>query len=71
MFWYILKLILLLPLIGVMIWGSLKLAQRLQGKFGVPQGGSRAVRIVDEPRFVGQELAQLASRGDEGGGATR
>jgi len=47
MFWYVLKLILLLPLIGLMIWGSLKLTQRLQGRFGGPQGGSRAVRIVE------------------------
>ncbi len=47
MFWYILKLILLLPLIGLMIWGSLKLAQRMQGKFGMTQGGSRAVKIVE------------------------
>ncbi len=47
MFWYILKLILLLPLIGVMIWGSLKLAQRLHGKFGVPQSGGRAIKIVE------------------------
>ncbi|HLV06674.1 MAG TPA: flagellar biosynthetic protein FliO [Croceibacterium sp.] len=47
MFWYVLKLLLLLPLIGVMIWGSLKLTQRLQGKFGAPQGGTRAVRIVE------------------------
>ncbi|MBO9516524.1 MAG: flagellar biosynthetic protein FliO [Porphyrobacter sp.] len=45
--WYILKLFLLLPLIGGMIWGSLKLTQRLQGKFGGPQNGSRAVRIVE------------------------
>jgi flagellar protein FliO/FliZ len=47
MAWYIIKLILLLPLIGGMIWGSLKLTQRLQGKFGTPQGGTRAVRIVE------------------------
>ncbi len=47
MFWYILKLLVLLPLIGLMIWGSLKLAQRLQGRFGAPQGGTRAVRIVE------------------------
>ncbi len=47
MLWYVLKLILLLPLIGGMIWGSLKLAQRLQGKFGLPQGGTRAVRVVE------------------------
>lgn len=47
MLWYILKLLLLLPLIGLMIWGSLKLTQRLQGRFGAPQGGTRAVRIVE------------------------
>jgi len=47
MVWYVLKLILLLPLIGLMIWGSLKLTQRLQGRFGAPQGGTRAVRIVE------------------------
>jgi flagellar protein FliO/FliZ len=47
MAWYIIKLILLLPLIGGMIWGSLKLAQRLQGKLGLPQGGTRAIRVVE------------------------
>ena len=47
MFWYVLKLFLLLPLIGLMIWGSLKLTQRMQGRFGGPQGGTRAVRIVE------------------------
>ena len=47
MAWYIVKLLILLPLIGGMIWGSLKLAQRLQGRLGVPQRGDRAVRIVE------------------------
>lgn len=47
MLWYTLKLILLLPLIGGLIWGSLKLTQRMQGKFGAPQGGTRAIRIVE------------------------
>ena len=47
MFWYVLKLLVLLPLIGLMIWGSLKLAQRMQGRFGAPQGGTKAVRIVE------------------------
>jgi len=47
MLWYTLKLILLLPLIGGLIWGSLKLTQRLQGKFGAPSGGTRAIRIVE------------------------
>jgi flagellar protein FliO/FliZ len=47
MTWYILKLLILLPLIGGMIWGSLKLAKRMQGQFGAPQRGERAVRIVE------------------------
>lgn len=47
MFWYVLKLLVLLPLIGLMIWGSLKLAQRMQGRLGAPQGGTKAVRIVE------------------------
>ena len=47
MFWYILKLLILLPLIGLMIWGSLKLAKKMQGQFGAPTGGSKAVRIVE------------------------
>jgi flagellar protein FliO/FliZ len=47
MLWYVLKLILLLPLIGGLIWGSLKLTQRLQGRFGGPQSGTRAVKIVE------------------------
>lgn len=46
--WYILKLLILLPLIGLMIWGSLKLAQKMQGQFGAPQGGgAKAVRVVE------------------------
>lgn len=45
--WYILKLIILLPLIGVMIWGVLRMAHRLQGRMGVPQGGARRVRVVE------------------------
>jgi flagellar protein FliO/FliZ len=47
MFWYVLKLLVLLPLIGLMIWGSLKLAQRMQGRFGAPHGGTKSVRIVE------------------------
>lgn len=47
MFWYFVKLLVLLPMIGGMIWGSLKLAKRMQGRLGAPQCGSRAVRIVE------------------------
>ena len=47
MFWYVLKLVILLPLIAAMIWGSLKLAQRMQGRVGAPHGGAKSVRIVE------------------------
>lgn len=47
MVWYVLKLLVLLPLIGGMIWGSLLLAKRMQGRIGAPQQGPRAVRIVE------------------------
>ena len=47
MFWYVLKLLILLRLIGAMIWGGLELAKKMQGQFGAPAGGSKAVRIVE------------------------
>ena len=47
MAWYLLKLALLLPLIGLLIWGSLKLTQRIQSRMGGAQRGERAVRIVE------------------------
>jgi len=47
MFWYVLKLLVILPLIGLMIWGSLKLAKNLQGQFGAPAGIGKAVKIVE------------------------
>ena len=75
MFWYVVKLLVLLPLIGLMIWGSLKLAQRMQGKFGAPPGGgTKAVRIVETTmlsptmrlaviEFHGREILVSTSRG--------
>ncbi len=45
--WYVLKLCVLLPLTGLLIWGSLRLAQRMQGRLGAPQRGTRAVRIIE------------------------
>lgn len=47
MFWYVVKLLVLLPLIVAMIWGTMKLAQRMQNRVGAPQGGTKAVRIVE------------------------
>ena len=43
MVWYVVKLVVLLPLIGLAIWGSLKLAQKLQARLGVAPASARAV----------------------------
>lgn len=74
MIWYILKLILLLPLIAGLAWGSLKLAQRMQAKFSVAPGRTKAVRIIETTmlsptlklvvvEFHGREILVSASRG--------
>ena len=51
MAWYVVKLLLLLPLIAAMIWGSLKLTQIVQNRVshgGRGKGNSqRAVRIIE------------------------
>lgn len=47
MFWYVAKLLILLPLICAMIWGTLRLAKRLQGQFGVPAGSEKSVKIIE------------------------
>lgn len=44
--WYVLKLLILLPVIGGMVWGSLKLSQVMQGRMRGPDG-RRTVRIVE------------------------
>ncbi|MDE8651126.1 flagellar biosynthetic protein FliO [Novosphingobium album (ex Liu et al. 2023)] len=46
MFWYILKLLILLPLICGIAWGCMKLAQKLQEKAGIG-GGSKSVKIIE------------------------
>lgn len=74
MLWYVVKLLIILPLIGAMIWGSLKLAKRLQGQFGAPAGSGKAVRIVETTmlsptlrlaviEFHGREILVSTSRG--------
>lgn len=48
MLWYIVKLIILLPLIGAMIWASLKATQYLQKRFGMANAAAgRSVRIIE------------------------
>lgn len=71
MFWYVLKLLVLLPLIGGLAWGCLKLAQRMQEKAG--GGGTKSVRIIETTvlsptlrlaviEFHGREILVSASR---------
>jgi len=73
MLWYLLKLAVLLPLIGLMIWGSLKLARKMQGQFGAPTNGNKAVRVVESTmlsptlrlaviEFHGREILVSTSR---------
>ena len=73
MLWYILKLLVLLPLIGALAWGSLKLAQKMQARMGTPATGTKRVRIVETTmlspslklaviEFRGREILVSASR---------
>ena len=73
MLFYVLKLVILLPLIAVLAWGSLKLAQKMQAGIGAGQNGSKAVRIVETTmlsptlklaviEFHGREILVSASR---------
>ncbi len=47
MLWYIVKLIVLLPLIGLLAWGCLKLAAKLQERAGVNRGSAKSVRVIE------------------------
>lgn len=71
--WYLLKLLVLLPLIAGLAWASLKLAARLQARFGAPSNGAKAVRVVETTmlspslklaviEFRGREILVSASR---------
>jgi len=72
MLWYILKLIVLLPLIGAAIWGCLKLAQKMQARAGIG-GQTKSVRVIETTmlsptlklaviEFHGREILVSASR---------
>lgn len=73
MIWYVVKLIVLLPLIAALAWGSLKLAQKTQAKLAGAQGQTRRFRIVETSmlspglklaviEFGGREILVSASR---------
>lgn len=72
MLWYILKLLVLLPLIAGLAWGCLKLAQKLQERTG-GSAGSKSVKIIETTmlsptlklaviEFHGREILVSASR---------
>lgn len=74
MLWYILKLLIILPLIGGLIWGSLKLLQKMQARYGTAATTTKAVRIIETTmlsptlklavlEFHGREILVSVSRG--------
>lgn len=68
MVWYLAKLLVLLPLLGLLIWGSLKLSRVMQNRLetGGSGGRSRSMRVV-ETSFLGPglRLAVIEFRGRE------
>ena len=73
MAWYLLKLVILLPLIGGLAWATLKAAQKLQARLGAVPEGNRRARIVETTmlsptlklaviEFHGREVLVSASR---------
>jgi flagellar protein FliO/FliZ len=73
MIWYLVKLIVLLPLIGAAAWGCLKLAQKMQARLGAAPGAARSVRVIETTmlsptlklaviEFRGREILVSASR---------
>jgi len=65
MLWYIVKLLILLPLIGGMIWGSLKLSQNVQKRM-LAKGQGRRVRIIETIMLSPtQKLAVIEFHGRE------
>ena len=73
MLWYVVKLILVLPLIGGMIWASLRLMQKMQARYGAGTAGTKAVRVIETTmlspslklaviEFRGREILVSASR---------
>ena len=66
MFWYILKLLIILPMIAGAAWGCLKLAQRMQDKFGPANRGGKSVRVVETTMLSPTlKLAVLEFHGSE------
>lgn len=65
MLWYILKLLLMLPLLAGLIWGSLWLTKRLQARLNQP-GRPRTTRLIETTMLApGVKLAVVEFHGRE------
>lgn len=65
MFWYILKLMILLPLIGLLAWGCLRFAQKMQEKASGGMAG-KTVRVIETTMLSPtQKLAVIEFHGRE------
>lgn len=65
MLWYTLKLLLLLPLLAGLVWGSLWLTRKMQARMVAP-GGEKAARLVETTFLApGIRLAVIEFRGRE------
>lgn len=69
MLWYVIKLLLLLPLLGGMIWGSLWLARKAQTGLGQRLGqhnAAKSARLVETTMLSpGMRLAVVEFHGRE------
>lgn len=72
MIWYVLKLLVMLPLIGLLAWGCLRLAQKMQERAG-HGAAAKSVRVIETTmlsptlklaviEFHGREILVSASR---------
>lgn len=65
MVWYVVKLLVLLPLLAGMIWGSVWLTRKLQGQM-VARTGTKAARLVETTMLApGLKLAVIEFHGRE------
>ncbi len=73
MLWYVLKLLVLLPMIGLLAWGCLKFAQKMQSRIGGRSSAAKSVRVIETVmlspslklaviEFHGREILVSASR---------
>ena len=66
MAWYFAKLALLLPILALLIWGSLRLTRMAQDRLGTRHKGTRVARLVETAVLgPGMRLAVIEFRGRE------